>query len=164
MKPALQLAPKQKLTIIGISDHMAHTTKLEVEVVSLEPQPKEIRPYANGPVHGYRYGTMKQRGKRKPYYLDVKFDEIVFAGWDHPVKVESEVRGGFSGNACYNLGGVSAEELRRLLETENLNGPLTEDEKASCVHVGVEPDDETLLWARIHTSHAAVQRMQAEAA
>lgn len=166
------LKPKQQLTIFSISDWMAHTTKTEIEVVSVLPEPEPRRAYQNGPIEGQRLGSMKIRGKRKPFYLDVKTGDLVFEGWDLPILSESEVRGGsFSGNACFNIGlrtpmseaRLDTIFLRAFIEEKNINGPLSDEVRGKCICVrGGSPMDcdGELIWPEVEVAHAVVNRMK----
>lgn len=160
------LIPGQKLTIIEISEWMAHTQKHEIEIISVLDTPEERRSYVNGPIHAYRYGTMKPRGKRKECHLDIRTEALVFDGWSCLVKTDSEVlNGSFSGNACFNLGGMTADELRKFIECDNLN-ELTDDIKGKILHVADGAnvtDDGELLWPKIDIAHAVVNRIKEKA-
>ena len=173
----MQFKVGQKLTIIQISNALAHTVKDEITVVSVLPEPQPLPSYVNGPVTAHSYGTMKLRGKRKIYRLDIRTEALVFDGWDIPVKIDREVAnpmGGFSfsGNACFNLGGDPAL-LKDWIENKALNRPVPDHVKGKIVVVPVGEDgfrkdgerDGTLLYPeiRIH-GHAVIDRIRARAA
>lgn len=159
-----KLAPRQRITIISISEWMAHTMKQEVEVVTVLDSPVARSSYVNGPTVAHRVGTMKPRGKRKEFYLDIGIENLVLDGWDLPIQTDAEVKGGsFSGNACFNLGGIPIEGLRNYIENSNLNGPTSEDIKAKCIYVRPTDnvcDDGELMWPEIETRHAVIDRMK----
>jgi hypothetical protein len=166
--PPNQLRAGMKLTIISISEFMAHTQRSEVTVVSVtEP----IRCGYND--EKYRCGSFKNRGKRKTYYLDLKDDTIVFEGWDLPIRTDSEVLPGnaasgcyksFSGNACFNLCG-NPDTIRDYIDNRNLNPIFNPIEKGKVVHCGgldVKDDgDGTLLYPDVEIRHAVVDRIRA---
>lgn len=150
----MQFQPGQKLTIISIGG-IAHTTKNEVTVATVLPVPL-----------GNRFGTYKQRGKRKEFYLTIKHDDLVFDGWDLQILTDSEIPGygGFKGNACLNLGMAGLTDLdylRSWIELRNLNGPMDDETKAKIVVPGKTIQDEgTLLYPEIETGHAVINQMK----
>src|SRR5262249_32247037 len=104
----MALSVGQRLTLLKIDDAMAMTHRYELEVRSvLEPE-----------AVGYegrrqRVAVVRQRGKRKEFYLDLAADDILLDGWDVPFRTDVEaatgadgrMKGGsiIAGNACYNL-------------------------------------------------------------
>ena len=167
----------QKLTIFSISEWMAHTQKQEVQIVSLLETPEARLRYQNGPIDGYRIGTMKARGKRKLFHLDIRVGSaIVFNGWDLPVVTDSEaLQGSFSGNACFNLAKREPMSEHRLDTIflrayigEKAISPLNDEIKGKCICVrategfgcGVGEGGE-LIWPEIQTTHAVVQQIKA---
>lgn len=170
----LNVRLKQLLTIITISEAMAHTQKTELEVLTVLDTPQPQRDYANGPVRGHRYGTARLPGKRKAFHLDIRTDALVFEGHGLPIVTDYEVRNsggnrGFSGNACYNLGGPNPETVRDFIEHRNLNGPTTDAVKAICLYVpegyNAYSDDggAILLYPDIPVRHAVIDRMKEKA-
>lgn len=143
---------------------MAHTQKHEIEIVSILDTPEEHRSYVNGPVAAHRFGSMKERGKRKQFYLDIKTEALVFDGWDCPLQTDSEVlKGSFSGNACFNLGGMTPAAIRLFIDGCSLNGPVSDEVKAKCVYVAAGSNvcyDGELLWPQFDIAHAVVNRMK----
>lgn len=143
----IRLSEGDKITVFGIGGFMANTTKTEWTVMGKE---------------GDRY-IGRPRGKRKQYYIALDNEKIVLRGWDCPVKVDSEIRvdegsftrSTFRGNACYNLAGVSIEQLKALIETQ-IN-PLF-DKMAHILHI--EGDKETIVYPELETSHAVINRMK----
>jgi|GEM_PF-3462852 hypothetical protein len=154
----------QKITIFSISEMMANTTKAEIRITRTlsfdnikELQPKPIEHYVNGPITAYRVAGFKERGKRKECYLTLRLEDLVFEGWDIPIKRDWDVanpNGGsiaFSGNACFNLVGDPAV-IRDYVENHNLNGPTSESTKAKIILIPTGPDGcrssepETLLY------------------
>lgn len=165
----------QKLTIISISEG-GHTVKRQIQVATVAEVTPRLH-YQNGPVDGYRYGTYKEKGKRKEFYLDIQLDALVFDGWDIPILIDNEIPGygGFHGNACLNLtlaGDFSlfddserldliGKGLRALIERKNLSPFFTERNKAAIIIPGATVhDDGTLLYPEIETSHGVIERMK----
>lgn len=172
----MKLTPKQKLTIFTISDWMAHTQKQEIEVVTVLETPESRQSYQSGPVVAYRVGTMKPRGKRKEFHLDVSKDSaLVFDGWDLPIITDAEAKqGSFSGNACFNLAlrepasepRLDAIFLRAFISEKALN-TLTDDIRGKCICVRAEQSvtaDGELIWPTIDIGHAVIQRMKEKVA
>src|SRR5947209_10960611 len=93
----------QKVTLLKIDECLAMTHRYELEVRSvLEPQ-----------AVGYagrlqRVAVVRQRAKRKEFYLDLAADDILLDGWGLPFQTDGEAGGVFSGNACFNLVGDPA--------------------------------------------------------
>ncbi len=176
----MKLTPKQKLTIFSISESMANTNSREIEIVSVLDTPEPRLNYVNGPLTGHRFGTFKERGKRKTYFLDIRLDALVFEGWDLPLITDWDIARAdgctrFSGNACYNLGlrqnagdppapSPAHEALlaRSIIETLNINLPLADSTKAKCLlcRPGDGYDDGELLWPEIEVAHAVINRMK----
>src|SRR5262249_40904931 len=104
------LTPGQRITLLRIDDIMALTHRYELEVrQALAPQ-----------AVGYegcqrRVAAVREKGKRKAFYLDLKPDDIVLAGWGLPFRTDTEGGDMFSGNACYNLVGDPGT-IRGLIE------------------------------------------------
>ena len=107
----MALAVRQRLTLLKIDDMMAMTHRYELEVRSvLDPQGVGYEGRKQ------RVATVRQRGKRKDFFLDLAHDDIVLDGWDLPFKADTECSGVFAGNACFNLVG-EPEAIRACLET-----------------------------------------------
>src|SRR5260370_1780993 len=93
----MALSAGQRLTLIKIDDCLAMTQRYELEVRSvLEPQ-----------AVGYegrrqRVAVVRQRAKRKEFYLDLAGDDILLDGWDLPVRTDTEGGGVIAGTSCYN--------------------------------------------------------------
>jgi hypothetical protein len=160
----------QKLTIIAISEMMAHTTRSEIKLVSVLPEPERVG-YQNAKL---RVGGFVNKGKRKPYYLDLRADTLVFEGWDLPIIVDSELPAkpstsgmmvsGFSGNACFNLCGDPAV-IRDFVDNRNLNPIFNPNERAKIIHAGSLaehlPGEGELLYPDIEIRHAVIDRIKA---
>jgi hypothetical protein len=150
----------QRITLLKIDDMMALTHRYELQVATLV-DPVELVGYHKA----RRVAVVKQRGKRKPQYLDLRGDEILLDGWDVPFKADTEGASVFSGNACFNLVG-DAEAIRACLESRAVF-PISDDAKAkvfvwpanrsTCGDEGV-----IILWPEIDTHHAVVNRVKAE--
>jgi hypothetical protein len=110
-----------------------------------------------------RVAAIRQRGKRKDQYLDLKADDIVLDGWEVPFHADTELGHVWAGNACYNLVG-DPEAIRQCIETRAVY-PVSESAKAKII-VYREPrtkcTDEVmeLLYPEIDTHHAVVDRMK----
>jgi hypothetical protein len=148
----------QQVTLLRIDDMMAMSHRYELEIRSvLDPEPV-----------GYegrklRVATVRQRGKRKEFYLDLADDDILLDGWNVPFRTDTECGGVFSGNACFNLVG-DPEAIRQYIETRAALR-ITDDAKAKII-VSREPrstcsDEGTaLLYPDIESHHAVVNRMK----
>jgi hypothetical protein len=151
----------QRVTLLKIDDVMAMSHRYELEI----RQP--LTP-ANVGYQGreWRVAIVRQRGKRKEQYLDLKADDILLDGWNVPFKTDTEGGTIWSGNACYNLVG-DPEAIRQTIETRAVY-PVTQDAKAKII-VSRGPrtkcdDSETeLLYSEIETHHAVVNRMKEKA-
>jgi hypothetical protein len=156
--------PGAKLTLIDISEGMAMTSKREIVIKQALMEPQFIPHYVNATHGHYRLGTGAFKGKRKEFYIDLDGTSLLFAGWDCPVKIDSEISNQFAGNACLNLGGVSVSELRKLIEDFNLNTLFSGH--ASVLHVtpGVgnfAHNIETLAYPELDSrGHAVIERMK----
>jgi hypothetical protein len=156
-----ELHAAQRVTLLKIDDVMAMSHRYELEVrQSLTP--------ANVGYQGRerRVAIVRQSGKRKEQYLDLKADDILLDGWDVPFKTDTEGGTIWAGNACFNLVG-EPEAIRQAIETRAVY-PVTQDAKAKII-VSRGPrtkcdDGETeLLYPEIETHHAVVNRMKEKA-
>ena len=169
----MQFKAGQKLTLIQLGA-LAHTVKHEITVVTVLPEPQPHADYTNGPVTRHRHGTYKDRGKRKEYYLTIPAESLVFEGWDLPIKVDSELKrrdgtSGFHGNACFNLGGLSPEEMKDWIENKALNRPVPDDVKGRVLLIPVDAngirttdadDDGEILYPEINVHCAPLERLK----
>jgi hypothetical protein len=148
----------QRVTLLKIDDMMAMSHRYELEV----------RTVLDGTRVGYegrklRVATVRQRKKRKDFYLDLAHDDILLDGWEAPFRTDTECSGVFSGNACYNLVG-NPSAIRECLETRAVF-PLSDSAKAKVL---VSPEARTtcddsgivILYPEIETHHAVVNRMK----
>ena len=148
----------QRVTLLKIDEMLAMTHRYEMEVrQTLTPQPVGYEGRKT------RLGVIRQRGKRKEFYLDVAADDILLDGWGLPFKTDTETSGIFAGNACYNLVG-EPEAIRHCSETSAIL-PVSNDAKAKIIVARAERtrcDDEglKLLYPDIATHHAVVNRMK----
>jgi hypothetical protein len=154
----MTLSVGQRVTLLRIDEMLAMSHRFEFEVRSvLEPMPIGFQG------RNTRVGTVRQRGKRKEQYLDLKPDDILLDGWDQPFRTDTEVGCIMAGNACYNLIG-DPNEIRQAIETRAA-WPITDDAKAKII-VSRNPrtncdDSETeLLYPEIETDHAVVNRIK----
>jgi hypothetical protein len=137
---------------------MAMTHRFELEVRStVDPQAVGYQGSKT------RLAVVRQRGKRKEFYLDLAADDILLDGWGLPFRTDTEGSGVFSGNACYNLIG-EPELIRQCIEGRAVV-PVTAAAKAKIIVAPTERttcDDEglQLLYPDIETGHAVVNRMK----
>ena len=109
--------------------------------------------------------VVRQRGKRKDFYLDLAADDILLDGWGLPFRTDTEGNGIMAGNACFNLVG-DPDSIRRMIETQAVY-PASHSAKAKII-VGLSPrtkcNDEglELLYPEIETHHPVVDRLKAE--
>lgn len=148
----------QRVTLLKIDEMLAMTHRYEMEV-------REVLTAEKVGYEGRktRLAVIRQRGKRKEFFLDLAADDILLDGWGLPFKTDTETSGVFAGNACYNLVG-EPEVIRQCIETRALM-PVTDSAKAKIIVAQGERtrcDDEglILLYADIDTHHAVVNRMK----
>lgn len=140
----IDIQPKDKLTIFSINV-MAATSKDEITVEKIE----ESRI------------IFKRGRKRALYAMPFPFtnDKLVFKGHKIILKTDFEHFGNtFCGNACYNLGGLPASEMRVFIETKNINKNF--DKYAHILCMTDDPDKPKLLYPEIETNHAVIQRIK----
>ena len=106
----MSLTTGQRITLLKIDDCMAMTHRYELEV-------RQITEQATVGYEGRktRLAVVRQKGKRKDFYLDVAADDILLDGWGLPFRTDTEGDGVMAGNACYNLVG-DAEAIRHCIE------------------------------------------------
>lgn len=154
----MPLTVGQRLTVLRIDDALAMTHRFEFDVRSvLEPQ-----------AVGYegrrqRVAVVRQRGKRKDFFLDVATDDILLDGWALPFKTDTEGNGVFSGNACYNLVG-EPETIRECIEGRAVL-PVSDSAKAKIIVTRAErttctDDGLILLYPDFDTRHAVINRLK----
>src|SRR5262249_54558574 len=136
---------------------MSHRYELEVRQV-LEPEQVGYQKSET------RVAIVRQRRKRKDFYLDLTGDEIVLDGWDVPFRTDTECSGVMAGNACFNLVG-DPEAIRQAIETRAAY-PVSDTAKAKVIVTRTErttcsDDGQELLYPEIETHHAVVNRMKA---
>ena len=154
----MPLTAGQRVTLLRIDDCMALTHRFELEVRStVDPQAVGYQGSKT------RLAVVRQRGKRKEFYLDLAADDILLDGWGLPFRADTEGGGVFSGNACYNLIG-EPEAIRQYIEGRAVV-PVTAAAKAKIIVARTERttcDDEglELLYPEIETGHAVVNRMK----
>ena len=155
----MALSLGQRLTLLRIDDALALTHRYEFEVRSVE------EPHAVGyEGRKQRVAVVRQRGKRKEFYLDLASDDVLLDGWGLPFRTDTEGRGVFSGNACYNLVGDPVA-IRECIETRAV-WPVSDAAKAKIIVARTErtncsDDGLELLYPDIDTGHAVVNRMKA---
>jgi hypothetical protein len=153
------LKVRQRVTLLKIDNMMAMTHRYEFEVREVLPEPYQLVGYYKVP----RVAEVRQRGKRKDFYLDLAHDDILLDGWDVPFKTDTECSGVFAGNACYNLVGNPAA-IRECLEAKAVF-PISESAKAKVlvtptVRTTCDDSDTIILYADIDTHHAVINRMK----
>ncbi|MFL5343017.1 MAG: hypothetical protein ACJ8F7_23030 [Gemmataceae bacterium] len=161
----MTLTNGQRVTLLKIDDALAMTHRFELEVRQLV-QPERV---------GYqglrqRLAIVRQRGKRKTFYLDLRADDILLDGWEVPFCTDLEAysadtRGGVvcSGNACYNLVG-DREAIRQCIEGKAVF-PVSDSAKAKIivareVRTKCNEEGQELLYPEIETRHAIVCRLK----
>lgn len=140
----IDIQPKDKLTIFSING-MAATSKDEITVEKIE----ESRI------------IFKRGRKRALYTMPFPFtnDRLVFKGHKIILKTDFEHFGNtFCGNACYNLGGLPASEMRVFIEIKNINKNFHGYAKILCMTD--DPEKPKLLYPELETSHAVIQRIK----
>jgi hypothetical protein len=148
----------QRVTLLKIDDMMAMSHRYELEIRSvLDPEPVGYEGRKQ------RVATVRQRRKRKEFYLDLEEDDILLDGWEVPFIMDTESDGVFAGNACFNLVG-DPDAIRQCIETRAAL-PITDDAKAKIIVARQArtkcSDEETeLLYPDIETHHAVVNRMK----
>ncbi len=148
----------QRIALLRIDDALAMTHRYELEIRQL------LEPQAVGyEGHRQRVAVVRQRGKRKEFYLDLAADDILLDGWALPFRTDTEGNGIFAGNACYNLVG-DPEAIRQCIEG-NAVVPISDEAKAKIIVARTDRmtcDDEglELLYPEIGTHHAVVCRMK----
>jgi hypothetical protein len=158
----MTLSQGQRVTLLKIDEGLAMTHRYELEVRSL------TTPEAVGWNKGkMRLAVVRQRGKRKEFYLDLGAEDILLDGWEVPFKADTEVGGVMSGNACFNLIG-EPEAIRQCIENKAI-APVSDALKAKIIVARTpmtNPSDEgeELLYPDIDTGHAVVARMKERAA
>jgi hypothetical protein len=154
------LSGGQRVTLLKIDDCLAMTHRYEFEIRQvLEPQAVGYQGSKQ------RVAVVRQRGKRKDFYLDLAADDILLDGWGQPFRTDTEGAGVMAGNACYNLVGDPAA-IRECIETRAVL-PISDHAKAKiivarCERTTCGDDGQELLFPKIETHHAVVNRMRGE--
>jgi hypothetical protein len=154
----MPLAVGQRVTLLKIDDAMAMTHRYELDVRSV------LEPYPVGYLgRQQRVAVVRQRGKRRDFFLDVATDDIVLDGWALPFKTDTEGGGVFSGNACFNLVG-EPETIRECIEGRAVL-PVSDSAKAKIIVTRAErttctDDGLILLYPDIDTRHAVICRLK----
>jgi hypothetical protein len=154
----MALSGGQRVTLLKIDDCLAMTHRYELEVRQV------LEPHAVGYQSSkQRVAVVRQRGKRKDFYLDLAAGDILLDGWGLPFRTDTEGAGVMAGNACYNLVGDPAA-IRECIETRAVL-PISDDAKAKIIVARRErticnDDGQKLLYPEIETHHAVVNRMR----
>ncbi|HTK73634.1 MAG TPA: hypothetical protein VL371_00150 [Gemmataceae bacterium] len=154
----MPLTVGQRVTVLRIDDALAMTQRFEFDVRSvLKPHPVGYEGRKQ------RVAVVRQRGKRKDFFLDVATDDIVLDGWELPFKTDNEGGGVFSGNACFNLVGAP-ETIRECIEGRAVL-PVSDSAKAKIIVTRGErttctDDGLILLYPDIDTRHAVINRLK----
>jgi hypothetical protein len=154
----MTLATGQRVTLLKIDDCLAMTHRYELTVREvLEPTKVGYQDRKT------RIAIVRQRGKRKDQYLDVETDDILLDGWEVPFHADTEGKGVFAGNACYNLVG-DPEAIRQCIEARAVL-PVSDGAKARiivarCDRTTCDDTGLALLYPDIDTHHAVVNRMK----
>jgi hypothetical protein len=154
----MTLSVGQRVTLLKIDECLAMTHRYEFEIrKTLEPEAVGYEKRLT------RLAVIRQRGKRKEFFLDLRSDDILLDGWNLPFRTDTECNGVWAGNACYNLVG-DPEAIRQVIETRAVV-PVTDSAKAKII-VSTDPrtkctDEGTaLLYPDIETHHTVVNRMK----
>ncbi len=156
----MALSDGQRVTLLKIDDCLAMTHRYELEVRQL------LAPQAVGyEGRRQRVAVVRQRGKRKDFYLDLATDDILLDGWGLPFRTDTESGGVIAGNACYNLVG-DPEAIRQCIESRAVF-PISDSAKAKIIVFRAErtkcnDDGQELLYPDIETHHAVVSRMKGD--
>jgi hypothetical protein len=147
----MSLTAGQRLTLFKIDDLMAMTHRYELEVRTVGSGA-----FANA-------ATIRLRGKRKEFYLDLKPDDILLDGWGQGFRTDGEAGGVFSGNACYNFVG-DPDVIRAAIETKAVF-PVSDGAKAKILvnrtaRTTCDDSGTMLLYPDIETHHAVINRMK----
>jgi hypothetical protein len=157
----MALSVGQRVTLLRIDDMMAMTHRYELEVRQLEFP--ACSPHLLRQGGRQRVAVVRQRGKRKDFYLDLAADDILLDGWGLPFRTDTEGNGIMAGNACYNLVG-NPEAIRECIE-HKAAWPVSDDAKAKIVVARADrttcnDDGLELLYPDIETHHAVINRMK----
>ena len=133
--------PKTRLTLISFNG-IAMSVKTEIQVGE----------------DYHETNTFKERGKRKMFKLRIDTSDLVFEGWDLPIKLDTETNI-CRGNACYNFVTNEPEKLKEFINTKNLN-----DEFKNHAHIlWIDKNDvENLLFPELETGHAVIQKLKSK--
>jgi hypothetical protein len=122
----MTLSVGQRVTLLRIDDALAMTHRYELEVRQV------LEPSAVGyEGRKTRVAAVRQKGKRKDWYLDLAADDILLDGWGLPFKTDTEGGGVMAGNACYNLVG-DPDTIRGLIEGKAVQ-PVSDGAKAKII-------------------------------
>jgi hypothetical protein len=158
----MALSVGQRLTLLKIDDCLAMTHRYDLEVRSV------LKPQAVGyEGRRQRVAVVRQRGKRKEFYLDLATDDILLDGWGLPFRADTEGSGIMAGNACYNLVG-EPEAILECIDSRAVV-PVSDSAKVKIIVGRAErtkcnDDGLALLYPEIDTHHAVVSRIKASAA
>jgi hypothetical protein len=157
------LSVGQRITLVRIDDVLAWTHRYQLEVRKLI-NPGSIDAQAVGWNGGKkRVAVVRQKGKRKEFYLDVGGDDLVFDGWDVPFVVDGEAGGVICGNASFNLVG-DVEAIRQCVESRGVF-PISDAAKAKILvspaarHVADDAGT-VCLYPEIPTSHGVIEDLR----
>ncbi|MBY0525068.1 MAG: hypothetical protein K2R98_16810 [Gemmataceae bacterium] len=148
----------QRVTLLKIDDMMAMCHRYQLEIRSVvEPQP------AGYEGRHQRVATVRQKGKRKEFFLDLGADDILLGGWDVPFHTDTEGSGVMAGNACFNLVG-DPKAIHDCIETRAA-WPISDSAKAKILvsasnRTKCDDSEVALLYPEIETGHAVVNRMK----
>jgi hypothetical protein len=148
----------QRVTLLRIDDMLAMSHRYELEVRRV------LDPEAVGyEGRRQRVAVVRQRGKRKEFFLDLAADDILLEGWGLPFRTDTEGNGVMAGNACYNLVG-NPEAIRECVE-HKAAWPVSDDAKAKIIVARADrttcnDDSLELLYPDIETHHAVINRIK----
>ncbi|MFT4176039.1 MAG: hypothetical protein QM627_05230 [Luteolibacter sp.] len=161
--PAIQPIPLEAgktYTIYSCSDS-AMTTRREIRMRHVLPDPEFLPAYVNATKGKWRLGTFKTPPKRTLYYLDVNAaGTLVLPGTGH-VQADHEAYNSFSMSATINLA-ATPEQIRELVAL-NINSNFTHHDTLIAYP---EPlnlstgNNGILVYPDAPTHHAVIIRMR----
>jgi len=89
----------QRVTLLKIDECLAMTHRYELEIR------KALEPEAVGCEKRHtRLAVIRQRGKRKEFFLDIAADDILLDDWNLPFRTDTECKGGLGGKCLLQPG------------------------------------------------------------
>ena len=123
------------------------THRYELEVRSVVEPPQVVREGYHGE---QRVAVVRERGKRKEFYLDLAADDILLDGWDAPFRADTECDGVMAGNAMT----VATASLGLTLRV----GLVRTDGQVAPARHSLQADGDDRLFGDLHRRQLAVPR------